>query len=597
MLLTKSRPIPTTHTTERTTGRNYQGLVLLLLITLGLMGGIGTRLVHLQLLQGKTYEQEAKNNRIRVIPKHPGRGKILDRHGKILAGSSLSHSVYLWPLASRKTEWPTTLKRLSEILNIPESEIQNRLDKAEYSSPYLLRIARGLTAEEVTALAEYSRELEGIEVDVEAAREYPYKEVASHVLGYTGEINEEDLEKTENEGYRLGDIVGQMGIEAALEEELRGGWGGREVEVDSKGQVVRILDHKAAQAGDDVQLTLDLDLQMAAEAALGDNKGAIVAMNPQNGEVLAMASNPKFDPNIFSGRISEDQWKEVQGRDHPFVNRALQGFPPASTFKIVTTAAAIESGIFSPYTVLGTFPYVQVGGIKFWDWNRAGFGPLDFRGAMAWSSDTFFYQIAQGIGGEILIDWTRRFGFGRKTGIELEQEEAAGLVADDAWKRENIGYEWFVGDTVNMSIGQGFLLSSPLQVAVMFAVVANGGDLVKPHLVKQDGDDRIWRESLGLSPITVQILQDGLRQVVSAGTGGVMNSLSLPINAGKTGTAEDPPRLSHAWYGGYAPLDNPEVVIVAFGENSGGGGGKFAAPKVRQVMEAYFQLKKQRQAE
>jgi penicillin-binding protein 2 len=216
---------------------------------------------------------------------------------------------------------------------------------------------------------------------------------------------------------------------------------------------------------------------------------------------------------------------------------------------------------------------------------------------MAWSSDTFFYQIAQGIGGEILIDWTRRFGFGRKTGIELEQEEAAGLVADDAWKRENIGYEWFVGDTVNMSIGQGFLLSSPLQVAVMFAVVANGGDLVKPHLVKQDGDDRIWRESLGLSPITVQILQDGLRQVVSAGTGGVMNSLSLPINSGKTGTAEDPPRLSHAWYGGYAPLDNPEVVIVAFGENSGGGGGKFAAPKVRQVMEAYFQLKKQRQAQ
>lgn len=597
MLLTKSHTIPTTHTTERTIGRNYQGLVLLLLITLGLMGGIGTRLVHLQLLQGKTYEQEAKNNRIRVIPKHPGRGKILDRHGKILAGSSLSHSVYLWPLASRKTEWPTTLKRLSEILNIPESEIQNRLDQAEYTSPYLLRIARGLTPEEVTALAEYSRELEGIEVDVEAAREYPYKEVASHVLGYTGEVNEEDLEKTEHQGYRLGDIIGQMGIEAALEKQLRGGWGGREVEVDSQGQVVRILDHKAAKSGDDVRLTLDLDLQRAAEEALGDNKGAIVAMNPQNGEVLAMASNPKFDPNIFSGRISEKEWQKLQGKDHPFVNRALQGFPPASTFKIVTTAAAIESGTFSPDTVLGTYPYIQVGGIQFWDWNRAGFGPLDFRGAMAWSSDTFFYQIAQGIGGETLIEWTRKFGFGRKTGIELEQEEAAGLVADDAWKRENIGYEWFVGDTVNMSIGQGFLLASPLQVAVMFAVVANGGDLVKPHLVKQDGDDHIWRESLGMSPVTIEILQDGLRQVVSAGTGTVMNTLSLPENAGKTGTAEDPPRLSHAWYGGYAPLDNPEVVIVAFGENSGGGGGKFAAPKVRQVMEAYFELKKQRQAQ
>ncbi len=595
MTLTKSYVIPTTRTTERTIGRNYQGLVMLILITLGLIGGIGARLIHLQLLQGETYAQEAKNNRIRVIPKQPGRGKILDRHGNILAGSSLSHSVYLWPLASRKTEWPTTLKRISQILSIPESEIQARLDQAEYTSPYLLRIARGLTPQEVTALAEYSRELEGIEIDVEAAREYPYREVAAHVLGYTGEVDEQDLEESENQGYRPGDVIGQMGIEATLEKKLRGGWGGREVEVDSLGQVVRVLEHKSAKSGDDVRLTLDVDLQMAAEAALGDAKGAIVAMNPHNGEVLAMASNPRFDPNIFSTRISEAAWKQLQGKDHPFVNRALQGFPPASTFKIVTTAAAIESGIFSPYTVLGTYPYIQVGGISFWDWNRAGFGPLDFPGAMAWSSDTFFYQIAQGIGGEILIDWTRKFGFGRKTGIELSDEESPGLVADGAWKQENFGEEWYVGDTVNMSIGQGYLLASPLQVAVMFAVPANGGYLVKPHLVKGNEDDSVWRESLDLSPITIEILQSGLRQVVSAGTGTVMNTLTLPANAGKTGTAEDPPRLSHAWYGGYAPVDKPEIVIVAFGENSGGGGGKFAAPKVREVMEAYFELKKRRE--
>ncbi|MDJ1182050.1 penicillin-binding protein 2 [Roseofilum casamattae] len=594
MTLTKSYAIPTTRTTERTIGRNYQGLVMLLLITVGLLGGLGSRLMQLQLVEGQNYEQDAKNNRIRVIPKQPGRGKILDRNGTILAGSSLSHSVYLWPLASRKTEWPTTLKRISEVLSIPESEIEERLANAEYTSPYLLRIARGLTPQQVTALAEYSRELEGIEIDVEAAREYPYGEVASHVLGYTGEVDEEGLERTENQGYRLGDIIGQMGIEAALEKELRGGWGGREVEVDSKGQVVRILDHKSSQSGDDVRLTLDLELQMAAEAALGGMTGAIVAMNPQNGEVLAMASNPRFNPNIFSTRISEAEWKKLQGKDHPFVNRAIQGFAPASTFKIVTTAAAIESGTYSPHTVLATFPYLKVGSIKFWDWNQAGFGPLGFRGAMAWSSDTFFYQIALGIGGETLIEWTRKFGFGRKTGIELAQEESAGLVADDAWKRENIGQEWFVGDTVNMSIGQGYLLASPLQVAVMFAVAANGGDLVKPHLVKTDDDDSVWREPVGLSDVTVEILQSGLRRVVSSGTGTKMNTLSLPANAGKTGTAEDPPRLSHSWYGGYAPLDKPEVVIVAFGQNSGGGGGKVAAPKVRQVMEAYFDLKKRR---
>jgi penicillin-binding protein 2 len=383
-----------------------------------------------------------------------------------------------------------------------------------------------------------------------------------------------------------------MGVEAAFEKKLRGEWGGQEVEVDSTGQILRTLGEKAAKAGQDVHLTIDLELQKAAEKALGNYKGAVVAMDPNNGAVFAMASYPAFDPNVFSGRISDENWAQLQGEDHPFVNRAIQGFPPASTFKIVTTTAAIESGKYSPYTVLPTYPYVQAGGIKFWDWNRAGFGPLGFVGALAWSSDTFFYQIAMGIGGEILIDWTRRFGFGSKTGIELASEEAAGLVADDRWKREEIGEEWLLGDTINMSIGQGFLLASPLQVAIMTAVPANGGYKVKPHLLKDDEESKSWRESLELQPETVEILRTGLRDVVIAGTGGALNVTTLPPNAGKTGTAEDPPRLSHAWYGGYAPFDKPEIVVVAFGENTGGGGGSFAAPIARQVMEAYFKNKK-----
>ncbi|HEY9807434.1 MAG TPA: penicillin-binding protein 2, partial [Candidatus Obscuribacterales bacterium] len=482
MTLTQSSPVIQQPAT-RTVGRSYQSLAFMLAVSLLMLGGIGSRLAYLQLVEGTRNRQLAENNRIRLIPKQPERGKILDRQGNILAGSRLSHSVFLWPLARKQSEWPATLKRLSQILRVPEAEIQKRLEQAGYTSPYLVRIARGVSPAQVTALAEYSNEMEGVEVDAEAVRYYPYGDLAAHVLGYTGEMSDEELEKRKGEGYRLGDVIGQMGVEAAYEKQLRGEWGGQQVEVDGMGQVVRILGEKQTQAGKDVRLTLDLKLQKAAEAALGDRKGAIVAMDPNNGAVLAMVSRPAFDPNLFSTRITDAQWERLQSEDHPFVNRAVQGYPPASTFKIVTTTAGIESGKFSPDTVLNTYPSITVGGIEFGDWNRAGFGPLGFAGALKWSSDTFFYQIAMGIGDQVLIPWTRRYGFGQKTGIELP-EEAAGLVPDDAWKRKELGEGWFLGDTVNMSIGQGFLQATPLQVAVMFSVPANGGYKVKPHLLK-----------------------------------------------------------------------------------------------------------------
>ncbi|UBF24143.1 penicillin-binding protein 2 [Kovacikia minuta CCNUW1] len=591
--MTPIQPSSISHqATPRTVGRRYQSLVVMLTISLLLLGGIVARLIHLQLIEGERNRQLADNNRIRLIPKQPERGKILDRKGKLLAVSRLSHSVFLWPLARKKTEWTTTSKRLSQILNIPETDIQKRLEQAGYNSPFLIRIARSISPVQVTALAEYSNELEGVQVEPEAVRYYPNGDLAAHILGYTGEMSDRDLDQHKGEGYRLGDVIGQMGIESAYEKLLRGEWGGQQVEVDGAGQVVKVLGRKPTRAGQDVTLTLDLDLQKAAEAALGDRKGAIVAIDPNNGAVLAMVSRPAFDPNLFSARISDAQWKQLQSEDHPFVNRALQGFPPASTFKIVTTTAGLESGKFSPDTVLQTYPSITVGGIEFGDWNRAGFGPLDFVGAMAWSSDTFFYQIGMGVGDKTLIQWTRRYGFGHKTGIELSGEEFAGLVPDDAWKQKQLGEGWFLGDTVNMSIGQGFLQTSPLQVAVMFAVPANGGYRVKPHLLKDNESSQKWRESLNLKPETVRISQQGLRAVVSGGTGTAVNSPNLPLVAGKSGTAEDFGRKTHTWFGAYAPADKPQIVVVAFGENSGGGGGSVAAPMVRQVLEAYFNPKK-----
>ncbi len=382
-----------------------------------------------------------------------------------------------------------------------------------------------------------------------------------------------------------------MGVERAFEDQLRGEWGGQQVEVDGTGQVIKILGEKPSHAGQNIKLTLDLDLQKAAETALGNRKGAIVALDPNTGAVLAMVSHPAFDPNLFSTHITNTQWQHLQSADHPFINRGMQGYPPASTFKVVTTTAGIESGKFSPDTVLGTYPSITVGGIEFADWNHAGFGPLGFVGALSFSSDTFFYQIGMGVGGPTLIQTTRRFGFGRKTGIELAREESAGLVPDEPWKLKELKDGWYMGDTVNMSIGQGYLQVTPLQLAVMFAVPANGGYLVTPHLLMDEEVTRSWRESLNLKPETLQVLRQGLRAVVTDGTGTVLNVSTVPPVAGKSGTAEDNNRENHTWFGAYAPADKPRIVVVAFGENSGGHGGSVAGPMVLQVLNTYFNHK------
>ncbi|MEM6519220.1 MAG: penicillin-binding protein 2 [Cyanobacteria bacterium P01_C01_bin.70] len=573
---------------ERTVGKHFQAVVAMVAVTGILFGAVGTRLAQLQLIEGPLNRQRAETNRIRLVPKRPARGALLDRNGKILASSRLSHAISIWPIALPRSEWPTVIARLSDILKVPPESIQQRLEQAGYESIEAITIARGISPAQATAIAEFGHELPGVRLDAEAVRNYPNGDLAAHVLGYTGEITQEELDSSQYADYRLGDIIGQMGAEAAFEPMLQGEWGGQQVEVDSAGRVLSVLGNKAAVSGNDVQLTIDIELQKLAEQALGNTKGAIVAMNPYSGEILAMASRPTFDPNIFTTNITDAQWAQLQGANYPFLNRALQGFPPASTFKIVTTAAGIESGAFSPDVILPTYGAITIGGIAFHDWNNVGFGPLGFRGAMAMSSDTFFYQVGRRMGGETLIQWTQRFGFGSKTGIEIGAEESSGLVPDSAWKQENVGYEWYVGDTINMSIGQGFLQTTPLQVAVMFAVPANGGYKVTPHLLKDSRSPDDWRESMGLQPVTVEILQDGLRQVISDGTARALNLPNLPPLAGKTGTAEAPPYENHAWFGAYAPAANPEVLVVAFAEHSGGGGGSVAAPMVKQVLEGYY---------
>jgi penicillin-binding protein 2 len=581
---------------ERSVGRNRQAWLILSLIGTVLIGGVGSRLAYLQLYEGKNNRERAENNRIRILPKPPVRGSLFDRNGKVLATARLTHAAYIWPKSQRNPNQVLNLDRLANILQIPKAEIEKRINESDENPSTLIRIARGLTPAQIIALAEYKDELTGIEVDVESVRYYPNGKNGAHVLGYTGELTPEEYKEKRPQGYRLGDVVGKMGVEYAYESRLRGEWGGLQLEVNGSGKVLKILGQKQAQPGQDVKLTLDLKLQKAAEAALGKRKGAIVAIDPRDGAVRAMVSYPSFDPNVFSGPITLATWKKLQAEGNPFVNRAMQGFPPASTFKVITQSAGLESGKYPPNTILNTFAALHVGGTAFGEWNHAGFGPIGYIRAMAMSSNTFHGQIGRGVGGPALIAMARRYGLGQKTGIELPGE-TKGLIADNDWKLKNfVNWPWTVGDTINMSIGQGFTLATPLQIAVMFAVPANGGYRVKPHLLQEGGVEQ-WRESIKLKPDTLKTLRAGLRSVVAEGTGRVLAAPHLPPIAGKSGTAEAPPGEVHAWFGAFAPFDKPEIVVVAFAEHSGGGGGKVAAPMVLQVMEAYFNVKPKEEAE
>ncbi|MDZ7957794.1 MAG: penicillin-binding protein 2 [Aulosira sp. DedQUE10] len=578
----------------RTVGQNFQP-IFLIIFTLLMTSAIGVRLAYLQIVEGASHRKRAESNRIRMIPKQPERGNIFDRNGKLLASTRYPRSVYLWPMAHTKPSWPVVGARLSKILEIPQADIEKQLEQAGRNSSSLIRIARDLSEAEITALKEYQNELPEVEIHLDAVRYYPHGKEVAHVLGYTRELTAEQLKQKKQEGYQLGDVIGQMGVEKAYEKTLRGEWGGQQLEVDGRGRPLRVLGEKQATAGKDLHLTIDVEMQKTAEKALGDRNGAIVALDPKNGAVLAMVSHPTFDPNIFSKqKLSQKDWETVQGAEHPLVNRALSAFPPASTFKIVTTTAGLESGKFSPNTVLQTYGSLNIGGTTFGEWNHAGFGPLGFVGALQWSSDTFFYQIGRGVGGPTLIEWTRKYGFGEKTNFEFASEETKGLVPDETWKQKVWKMPWTVGDSINMSIGQGALQTTPLQVAIMFAVPANGGYRVQPHLLKDNEQAKSWRSSLDMKPTTIKILREGLRKVVAEGTGKALNQPTVPPVAGKSGTAEAWKRgvkQNHAWFGAYAPADKPELLIVAFAEHSGGGGGSVAAPMILEIMEEYFHRK------
>jgi len=573
---------PVASGSSRQTGVGHQPGVLLTLVLFCCLAIFG-RLAWLQLLHGADFKAMADENRIRLLPRDPVRGRLLDRQGRVLATNRLTYNLYLQPRLLKKGGWPALRDQLAELLNLRAADLETRRQQGARSEGFRIRLAGPLTPVQVLRFRERAESLSGAEVAIEVRRTYPNGALASHLMGYTSNITEEEYKRLEPQGYRLSDRIGRTGLEMVYEKHLRGEWGGQQLEVNAAGQVQRVLGDKPARAGKDLRLTIDLDLQQAAERALDTvSKGAIVAMDPQTGAVLAMASRPNFDPNIFSDGPTTAQWNQLNRPEAPMLNRTLQGFPPASTFKIVSTIAGLESGKFQAGSTLPTTTSFCYYGQCYAD--HAAYGSIGFPFALAVSSNSFYYQLGLAVGPTELFKAARRLGYGSYTGVELHEEESSGLLGDPAWKRKVLKEPWSSVDTITSSIGQGAVTVTPLQMARLYAAVANGGWLVTPHLVERPVP-RVW---LGLKPQTLQVLRQGLRQVVTEGTGKVLNDPSLPPVAGKTGTGEDPPRPDHAWFGGYAPADQPTLVIVAFGENSGGYGGTVAAPMVRALMTTWF---------
>ncbi len=582
----------------RHSGLKQQPLVLISLVLM-FCGAMLTRLTWLQVLEGAHFREQADENRIRLVPRSPIRGRLLDREGRVLASSKLTYSLYLEPRLVDDATWPPLRDRLARLLNLTAEDLDQRRSRGVDRDGYRITLASELTPQQVLRFREQALGLKGAQVDVDILRFYPHGTLAAHALGYSQPITEDEYKQLAEKGYKIRDRIGRTGVEAAYEPHLRGKWGGQMLEVNAMGEVQRYLGDRPSVAGQDLILTLDLDLQQAAEKALADKKGgAIVAMDPRTGAILALASKPNFDPNFFSKLVTtQKEYDQLFSNPRkPLFSRALNAYDPGSTWKAVTAMAGMESGKFPPEVKLATAACITYGGHCFPDHNGAGFGTIGYADALRFSSNTFFYQIGVGSGSRALKKAATALGFAGKSGIEIGWEESVGLVGDEDWAAAGRGWSkpgttpWIPEDMASASIGQSVVQITPLQLARAYSVFANGGWLVTPHLADQGLDwtapDR--RSRVAIKPSTLNKIREGLRKVVSDGTGYGLNGPGIPPAGGKTGTAEDSTGgPDHAWFATYAPYPEGQIVIVAFAENTPGGGSVHALPMAKKVMEVW----------
>ena len=573
------------------------------------------RLWYLQVLSGDKYLAAASENRVREIKVQAPRGEIVDRHGQVLVENRASLSIKVAPdkLPENSGERDEVYRRLARLLNLNPRRLEKRVEGELKTVPFAKpTIKQDVPWQLVAFVLERQSKFPGVEPEREFLREYPHGTVGAHLFGQVGEVNEKQLKDQRYNGVDLGDRVGQAGIEAEYDRFLRGRNGAARVEVDALGNLTKTLKRIDTQQGSQLRLSVDLDVQRVAQQALagGTGKGAFAVMDVDNGEVLALGSQPSFDPNVFSKPLSRKRLKQLYSKDlgEPILNRAIQaGYPTGSTFKLITATAALESGHITPDTVLNDPGSLTVGGVKFENAGGAVHGALALRQALTVSSDVFFYQLGQYMDekGMPLQKWGHRLGIGRRTGIDLPAEEPGRLPTPqwrDRWYKQGLtDRPWSVGDNINLSVGQGDLLANPLQMAVAYAAIANGGRVLRPRLGLriEDASGRALQQldaptarRLKISQANRDAILEGLNGAAN-GPGGtstpVFAGFPIPI-AGKTGTAEHVGRPDQSWYVALAPYPNPKYV-VAVTDEAGGFGAETAAPMARRILAELLDVK------
>ncbi|MFA6661899.1 MAG: penicillin-binding protein 2 [Bacilli bacterium] len=564
------------------------------------------RMAYLQIYKGEYYDRQAEGNRTRYTTILAPRGIIYDCNGEELVNNKPGFMISLTRIG--ETYKPEVIERLAKLLNMPETAILKIIEKNK-GSYEPVRLVSNASPEIVTKIEENLRDLPGVMVEVQPVRNYVNARLAVHALGYVGEISQYEIDNGLYKGLKAGSIIGKFGLERFYDNLLRGIDGSYREEVDVSGRVVKIMDKVPPKAGHGLVLTIDARMQRVAEMAadkelkkLGARGCAIIAMDPRTGEIKALVSRPNFDPNWFVNGISEKNWQAINNDSFdPMTDKVIAGqYPPGSTFKIVTGSAALEEKKVTPDELI--FDSGRHKLIDMRNANGEALGWIDFKKALSASDNVYFYEMGNRLGIDLIDKYAAKFGFGAKTGIDLDGE-AEGLIANPKYKMKIFDEDWFLGDTFNAAIGQGFNLATPIQVADMLSAVANDGKRFRPFLVKKilNDDGSIFKnfkpKLLGNLPVSqenLMLIQDGLKAVTQEG-GTAADLGALPVTvAGKTGTAENPHGRDHGWFIAYAPADKPTLVVVCIVEQ-GGYGSVASVPIVKSILEYAFGQNKQTQ--